>query len=293
MTYQWADFDFAPHAVLRLKVDDENRIPSEAPAFCDKARTLTAEGAFGENVARVRIPSRASIAAQEAAFEEEQARYRAALAAQNEAAEDEAAVPAESGGRAKVRLRPTRRLLLLKTSKSLVSLSPPTWRTTPQLTRPPRLPRVPAKFSPSRCSASIIPSGASNTPTAPSLSSILAFTKLTPARIALPLFPNLTIRASFPSLERAGRHPSGALPVRISDFSQKAVLVRRLCRCRISNAEWALPARQPGIFGNSLCHPKCVTCTSEKLARCLRPRGTSKLSKERTRKKRRRMKWAS
>ena len=87
VTYQWADFDFAPHAVLRLKVDDENRIPSEAPAFCDKARTLTAEGAFGENVARVRIPSRASIAAQEAAFEEEQARYRAALAAQNEAAE--------------------------------------------------------------------------------------------------------------------------------------------------------------------------------------------------------------
>ena len=85
VTYQWADFDFAPHAVLRLKVDDENRIPSEAPAFCDKARTLAAEGAFGENVARVRIPSRASIAAQEAAFEEEQARYRAALAAYDEA----------------------------------------------------------------------------------------------------------------------------------------------------------------------------------------------------------------
>ena len=294
VTYQWADFDFAPHAVLRLKVDDENRIPSEAPALCDKVRTLAAEGAFGENVARVRIPSRASIAAQEAAFEEEQARYRAALAAQDEDAEDEARpFPLKRRPKAKVRLRPTRRLLLLKTSKSLVSLSPPTWRTTPQLTRPPRLPRVPAKFSPSRCSASIIPSGTSNTPTAPSLSSILAFTKLTPARIALPLFPNLTIRASFPSLERAGRHPSGALPVCISDFSQKAVLVRRLCRCRISNAEWALPARQPGIFGNSLCHPKRVTCTSEKLARCLRPRGTSKLSKERTRKKRRRMKWAS
>lgn len=54
------------------------------------------EGVFDENVARIRIPSRASIAAQEAAFEEEQARYRAALAAQNEAAEDEAAVPAET-----------------------------------------------------------------------------------------------------------------------------------------------------------------------------------------------------
>lgn len=89
VTYQWADFDFAPHGVLRLKVDDENRIPSEAPAFCDKVRALAAEGAFGENVARVRIPSRASIAAQEAAFEEEQARYRAALAAQGGTAEGE------------------------------------------------------------------------------------------------------------------------------------------------------------------------------------------------------------
>lgn len=87
VTYQWADFDFAPHAVLRLKVDDENRIPSEAPALCDKVRTLAAEGVFDENVARIRIPSRVSIAAQEAAFEEEQARYRAALAAQDEAAE--------------------------------------------------------------------------------------------------------------------------------------------------------------------------------------------------------------
>lgn len=89
VTYQWADFDFAPHAVLRLKVDDENRIPSEAPAFCDKVRTLAAEGAFGENVACIRIPSRASIAAQKAAFEEEQARYRAALAAQGGTAEGE------------------------------------------------------------------------------------------------------------------------------------------------------------------------------------------------------------
>lgn len=87
VTYQWADFDFAPHAVLRLKVDDENRIPSEAPALCDKVRTLAAEGVFDENVARIRIPSRASLAAQKVAFEEEQARYRAALAAQNEAAE--------------------------------------------------------------------------------------------------------------------------------------------------------------------------------------------------------------
>lgn len=89
VTYEWADFDFAPHAVLRLKVDDENRIPPEAPAFCDKVRSLAAAGAFDENVARIRIPSLASLAAQKAAFEEEKARYRAALAAQNEVAENE------------------------------------------------------------------------------------------------------------------------------------------------------------------------------------------------------------
>ena len=293
VTYQWADFDFAPHAVLRLKVDDENRIPSEAPALCDKVRTLAAEGVFDENVARIRIPSRASIAAQEAAFEEEQACYRAALAAQNEAAEDEAAVPAETAAEGEGSFEADEAAVVTEDIEELGIAQPSDLADDAAADATTEAPEGAAKFSPSRCSASIIPSGVSNTPTAPSLSSILAFTKLTPARIALPLFPNLTIRASFPSLERAGRHPSGALPVRISDFSQKAVLVRRLCRCRISNAEWALPARQPGIFGNSLCHPKRVTCTSEKLARCLRPRGTSKLSKERTRKKRRRMKWAS
>lgn len=97
VTYQWADFDFAPHAVLRLKVDDENRIPSAAPALCDKVRALAAEGAFGEDVARIRIPSRASIAAQKAAFEEEQARYRAA---QNEAFEEIAEDDVEADARA-------------------------------------------------------------------------------------------------------------------------------------------------------------------------------------------------
>lgn len=91
VTYEWADFDFAPHAVLRLKVDDENRIPAEAPTFCNKVRTLATESAFGENVARIRIPSRTSLAAQKAAFEEEQARYRAALAARSEGARNEAA----------------------------------------------------------------------------------------------------------------------------------------------------------------------------------------------------------
>lgn len=88
VTYEWADFDFSPHAVLRLKVDDENRIPAVAPELCDRVRELAAAGAFDEDVALVRIPSRASIAAQEEAFAEELRRYREALAAY-EAAEAE------------------------------------------------------------------------------------------------------------------------------------------------------------------------------------------------------------
>lgn len=86
VTYEWVDFDFSPNAVLRVKMDDENRIPSAAPAFCDTVRSLCAEGALGEDVARVRIPSLASLEAQKAAYEEELRQFREARAAE-EAAE--------------------------------------------------------------------------------------------------------------------------------------------------------------------------------------------------------------
>ncbi|MEC4273028.1 hypothetical protein VJ923_07645 [Adlercreutzia sp. R25] len=82
VTYEWADFDFAPNAVLRVKMDDENRIPSAAPAFCDAVRSLCAEGVLGEDVVRVRIPSLASLEAQKAAYEEELRQFRAARAAE-------------------------------------------------------------------------------------------------------------------------------------------------------------------------------------------------------------------
>lgn len=86
VTYKWADFDFSPNAVLRVKMDDENRIPSAAPAFCDTVRSLCAEGVLGEDVVRVRIPSLASLEAQKAAYEEELRQFREARAAE-EAAE--------------------------------------------------------------------------------------------------------------------------------------------------------------------------------------------------------------
>ncbi|MEC4183565.1 hypothetical protein VJ918_01965 [Adlercreutzia sp. R21] len=82
VAYEWADFDFAPNAVLRVKMDEENRIPSAAPAFCDKVRSLCAEGVLGEDVVRVRIPSLASLEAQKAAYEEELRQFREARAAE-------------------------------------------------------------------------------------------------------------------------------------------------------------------------------------------------------------------
>lgn len=95
VTYEWADFDFSPHAVLRLKVDGENRIPAVAPELCDRVREFAAAGAFDEDVALIRIPSRASIATQEEAFAEELRRYREALAAREAA--DAAAVATLEG----------------------------------------------------------------------------------------------------------------------------------------------------------------------------------------------------
>lgn len=90
VTYQWADYDFAPNGIIRVKVDDENRIPSEMPQIIDQARTLLSQGAFGEGVQLIRVPSRASIEAQQAAWEE------ARRAAEVEEAEEAAEVVAEA-----------------------------------------------------------------------------------------------------------------------------------------------------------------------------------------------------
>ncbi len=95
VTYEWADFDFAPNAVLRVKMDDENRLPSTAPALCDKVRSLCAEGVLGEDVVRVRVPSLASLEAQKAAYEEELRQFREARAAEA-AAEPETVAATDS-----------------------------------------------------------------------------------------------------------------------------------------------------------------------------------------------------
>ncbi len=96
LAYEWADYDFGTNALIRVKVDAENRITGHMPAIANEVRTLMHEGAFGEGVAMIRVPSRASWETQVQAARE--ARRQAAEAAA--AAEAQAAEPAEPAGSA-------------------------------------------------------------------------------------------------------------------------------------------------------------------------------------------------
>lgn len=99
VTYTWADFDFGPHGIFRVKIDDENRIPADAPTLMDRARRLAAAGTFEEDVALVRMPSTTSEEAQRQAFEAALASYQQECAAWEqaraaaEASTDNAEVP--------------------------------------------------------------------------------------------------------------------------------------------------------------------------------------------------------
>ena len=79
ITYSWADFEFGRHALLRVKVDEENRITKELPAIAEKARRLINEGVFGEEeIALIRIPSAANYERQlQTALEGERSRLEA------------------------------------------------------------------------------------------------------------------------------------------------------------------------------------------------------------------------
>lgn len=83
--YTWGDFDFGPHGIFRVRLDDENRLPAEAPSLLDKGRRLAAAGAFEGKVILIRLPSRASEAAQREAFDAAQAAYEQERAAWEQA----------------------------------------------------------------------------------------------------------------------------------------------------------------------------------------------------------------
>ena len=92
--YNWADVEFGRHALLRVRVDAENRITGNLPLVAEKARRLINEGAFGEDeIALIRIPSATSYDQQlQAAVEAERIR----LAAEASQASPDEGVPGEA-----------------------------------------------------------------------------------------------------------------------------------------------------------------------------------------------------
>ena len=95
--YEWADFEFNTFGTMRVKLNDDNTLSADVPALAEKQRRLSNAKAFGEEQpVLVRMPTKASIAAQIAAYEElkrqaAEARAAAAAAAEAAAAEPEPA----------------------------------------------------------------------------------------------------------------------------------------------------------------------------------------------------------
>lgn len=85
--YAWLECNFEGNMVIAMRNNPETGFPAGAVALVEQARALAVDGAFGEGVACVRMPSRASLAEQCAAAME------GAAAAATTAAEGEEGEP--------------------------------------------------------------------------------------------------------------------------------------------------------------------------------------------------------
>ena len=106
--YHWLELEFGDNALMAVKTGSDSSFPAEGVDMVERVRDLMNEGALGEGIACVRIPSRASYEAQLAAAEAAQAQAEAdqaagvaegqeAVAAADVVAEGEAAEFAEAG----------------------------------------------------------------------------------------------------------------------------------------------------------------------------------------------------
>ena len=95
--YHWLELEFGDNALMAVKTGSDSSFPAEGVDMVERVRDLVNEGALGEGVACVRIPSRASYEAQLAAAEAAQAQAEAEQAAA-EAAEEQAAEVDEAAG---------------------------------------------------------------------------------------------------------------------------------------------------------------------------------------------------
>lgn len=86
--YHWLELEFDNNALMALKTGSDSSFPADGVAMVERVRDLMNEGALGQGVACVRIPSRASYEAQLAAAEAAEAER---IAAEQAAAEAETA----------------------------------------------------------------------------------------------------------------------------------------------------------------------------------------------------------
>ena len=93
--YHWLELEFGDNALIAVKTGSDSSFPADGVDMVERVRDLMNDGALGQDVACVRIPSRASYEAQLAAAEQAQAEA-AAVAEQGESAgqQDERAVDA-------------------------------------------------------------------------------------------------------------------------------------------------------------------------------------------------------
>ena len=94
--YHWLELEFSDNALMAVKTRSDSSFPAEGVDMVERVRDLMNEGALGEGIACVRIPSRASYEAQLAAAEAAQAQAEAEQAAEiDEAAGQEAVTAAD------------------------------------------------------------------------------------------------------------------------------------------------------------------------------------------------------
>ena len=91
--YHWLELEFGDNALVAVKTGSDSSFPADGVDMVERVRDLMNDGALGQDIACVRIPSRASYEAQLAAAEQAQAEA-AAAAEQGETAgqRDEQAV---------------------------------------------------------------------------------------------------------------------------------------------------------------------------------------------------------
>ena len=84
--YHWLELEFGDNALIAVKTGSDSSFPADGVDMVERVRDLMNAGALGQDIACVRIPSRASYEAQLAAAEQAQAEAAAVAAEQGESA---------------------------------------------------------------------------------------------------------------------------------------------------------------------------------------------------------------